>query len=187
MMVSFIVTAVSGFASVLFSKSSISAEPGVKSLSSFYDIKLSNIDDEQIQLDQFKGKKVIIVNVASRCGYTSQYKKLQELYEKHSNKLEIIAVPCNDFGYQEPGSANQIKDFCELNYGVTFSIASKQKIKSSPQSYLYNWLSDPKLNGWNDQLPSWNFCKYVISEKGELMHFFRSSVDPLSKEFINTL
>ena len=187
MMVSFFVTAVSGFASMVFSKSSISADPGVKSHSSFYDINLLDINNNQMQLDQFKGKKVIVVNVASRCGYTSQYKKLQELYERYSNKLEIIAIPCNDFGSQEPGSANQIRDFCELNYGVTFSIASKQKIKSSPQSNLYNWLSDPKLNGWNDQLPSWNFCKYVINEKGELMHFFRSSVNPLGKEFLDVL
>ena len=183
----FLVTAVHGLASAVFSKSSISAEPRVRSYSSFYDINLSNIDNEQIRLSKFKGKKVIIVNVASRCGYTSQYKKLQELYEKHNDKLEIIAVPCNDFGYQEPGSAEQIKDFCNVNYGVTFLIASKQKIKLSPRSDIYNWLSDPKLNGWNDQLPSWNFCKYVINEQGELMYFFRSSVDPMSKEFLDIL
>ena len=186
-MVGILVTAVSGLASAMFSKSSISAEPGARSSSSIYDISLADINNEQIQLDKFKGKKLLIVNVASRCGYTSQYKKLQELYERHSDKLEIIAVPCNDFGYQEPGSAEQIKNFCDVNYGVTFSIASKQKIKSSPQSEIYNWLSDPKLNGWNDQLPSWNFCKYLVSEQGELMHFFRSSVDPMSEEILSIL
>tara|TARA_Y100001968_G_scaffold305685_1_gene321774 strand:- start:2594 stop:3184 length:591 start_codon:yes stop_codon:yes gene_type:complete len=186
-MVGFLVTAASGLASVVFSKSSISAEPGARSVSSFYDISLPDIDNNEIQLDKFKGKKLLIVNVASRCGYTSQYKKLQELYEKHGDKLEIIAVPCNDFGYQEPGSAEQIKDFCDVNYGVTFSIASKQKIKSSPRSDIYNWLSNPKLNGWNDKLPSWNFCKYIISEQGELMYFFRSSVDPMSKEILSIL
>ena len=177
-MVGILVTAVSGLASAMFSKSSISAEPGARSSSSFYDISLPDINNEQIQLDKFKGKKLLIVNVASHCGYTSQYKKLQELYERHGDKLEIIAVPCNDFGYQEPGSAEQIKNFCDINYGVTFSIASKQKIKSSPQSEIYNWLSDPKLNGWNDNYPKWNFCKYLIDEKGALIDYFDMSINP---------
>ena len=114
--------------------------------------------------------------------YTSQYKDLQSLYETNKDKLEIIAVPCNDYGSQESGSNSEIKNFCETNYGVSFTMGSKQKIKSSPMSDLYRWLSDPKQNGWNSSLPSWNFCKYVINEDGQLTHFLRSGVSPTGKE-----
>ena len=120
----------------------------------------------------------MIVNVASRCGYTSQYRGLQELYENHQEELEIIAIPCNDFGSQESGSNSDIKNFCETRYGVSFTMGSKQNIKSSPISSIYKWLSDPKQNGWNSNLPSWNFCKYIINEEGQLTHFLRSSFSP---------
>ena len=104
------------------------------------------------------------------------------MYEENKDKLEIIAVPCNDYGSQESGSNSEIKLFCETNYGVTFTMGSKQKIKSSPISDLYRWLSDPKQNGWNSSLPSWNFCKYVINEEGQLTHFLRSGVSPTGRE-----
>ena len=155
------------------------------SMKSFYDLQLNDINGNKIDLVSLKGKKVLIVNVASKCGYTSQYSDLQDLYENHSDKLEIIGIPCNDFGRQEPGSASEIKNFCKINYGVTFTLAEKQKIKSKPVSGVYEWLSNPDLNGWNSSLPSWNFCKYMIDESGELTHFFKSGVNPNDKEILD--
>ena len=172
-------------ATIFFSNSTLNAEGYTSSMKSFYDLQLNDINGEEIDLQSFKGKKVLLVNVASKCGYTDQYADLQELYETHGDKLEIIGIPCNDFGRQEPGSANEIQKFCKLNYGVTFTLAEKQKIKSKPMSGIYQWLSDPNLNGWNSSLPSWNFCKYVINESGELTHFFKSGVDPNGREILN--
>ena len=172
-------------ATILFSNSTLNAKGYTSSMKSFYDLQLNDINGDEIDLQSFKGKKVLLVNVASKCGYTDQYADLQELYETHGDKLEIIGIPCNDFGRQEPGSANEIQKFCKLNYGVTFTLAEKQKIKSKPMSGIYQWLSDPNLNGWNSSLPSWNFCKYVINESGELTHFFKSGVDPNGREILN--
>ena len=181
-MFTFASTVITGVFSMAFSKNVIENEGVVNGSKSFYDLSINDINGEEINFERFKGKKVMIVNVASRCGYTSQYKELQSLYEKNEDKLEIIAVPCNDYGSQESGSNSEIKLFCETNYGVTFTMGSKQKIKSSPISNLYQWLSDPKQNGWNSSLPSWNFCKYVINEEGQLTHFLRSGVSPTGKE-----
>ena len=172
-------------ATILFSNSLLNAGGYKNTMKSFYDLQLNDINGDKIDLQSFKGKKVLLVNVASKCGYTDQYADLQELYETHGDKLEIIGIPCNDFGRQEPGSANEIQKFCKLNYGVTFTLAEKQKIKSKPMSGIYQWLSDPNLNGWNSSLPSWNFCKYVINESGELTHFFKSGVDPNGREILN--
>ncbi len=172
-------------ATMLFTNSVLNAGGYTSSMNSFYDLQLNNINGDEIDLQSLKGKKILLVNVASKCGYTDQYADLQELYEKHGDKLEIIGIPCNDFGGQEPGSANEIQKFCKLNYGVTFTLAEKQKIKSEPISGIYQWLSDPILNGWNSSLPSWNFCKYVINESGELTHFFKSGVNPNGKEILD--
>ena len=181
-MFTFASTVITGVFSMAFSKNVIEHEGVVNGSKSFYDLSINDINGEEINLERFKGKKIMIVNVASRCGYTSQYEDLQSLYEKNKDKLEIIAVPCNDYGSQESGSNSDIKNFCETNYGVSFTMGSKQKIKSSPMSDLYRWLSDPKQNGWNSSLPSWNFCKYVINEDGQLTHFLRSGVSPTGKE-----
>ena len=108
-------------------------------------------------------------------------------YKNHNDKLEIIGIPCNDFGRQEPGSSREIKNFCKMNYGVTFTLSEKQKIKSKPVSELFEWLSNPDLNGWNSSLPSWNFCKYMIDESGKLTHFFKSGVNPNGKEILDLL
>ena len=172
-------------ATILFSNSSLKAGGYKSTMKSFYDLQLNDINGEEVDLQSFKGKKILLVNVASKCGYTDQYADLQNLYETHGDKLEIIGIPCNDFGRQEPGSASDIQKFCKLNYGVTFTLAEKQKIKSEPMSSIYQWLSDPNLNGWNSSLPSWNFCKYVINESGELTHFFKSSVDPNGREILD--
>jgi len=172
-------------ATILFSNSILNAGGYTSSMKSFYDLQLNDINGKKIELRSFKGKKVLVVNVASKCGYTDQYSDLQELYETHSDKLEIIGIPCNDFGRQEPGSASEIINFCKINYGVTFTISEKQKIKSKPVSGLYEWLSNPDLNGWNSSLPSWNFCKYMIDESGKLTHFFKSGVNPNGKEILD--
>jgi len=176
-----------GIGTMTFLKSTLKADPKIKSIKPFYDLSINDINGDLIDLKSFKGKKIMLVNVASKCGYTDQYSDLQELYQTHSEKLEIIGIPCNDFGRQEPGSAEEIKSFCNVNYGITFTLASKQNIKSKPISNLYEWLSNPELNGWNSALPSWNFCKYIIDEEGELIHFFRSGVNPNDSEILELL
>ena len=170
---------------IISSNNTINAGGYNNSMKSFYDLQLNDINGKKIDLLSLKGKKILLVNVASKCGYTDQYSDLQELYETHSDKLEIIGIPCNDFGRQEPGSASEIINFCKINYGVTFTIAEKQKIKSKPVSQTYEWLSNPDLNGWNSSLPSWNFCKYMIDESGKLTHFFKSGVNPNGKEILD--
>ena len=169
------------FISLTFTKF-VNAETTINEMN-FYDFKIEDIQGEEVSLDIYKGKTILLVNVASNCGFTNQYGDLQNLWEKYKEKnLIVLGVPSNQFGNQEPGSNSEIKNFCEINYGVSFTMGSKQKIKSSPMSDLYRWLSDPKQNGWNSSLPSWNFCKYVINEDGQLTHFLRSGVSPTGKE-----
>ena len=181
----FLITMVfTGIGAMIFSKNTIKAVSKEKLKKSFYDLSINDINGNPIDLKSLKGKKIMIVNVASKCGYTDQYSDLQELYQNHIERLEIIGVPCNDFGSQEPGTATEIKKFCTVNYGITFTMTEKQKIKSKSVSELYEWLSNPKLNGWNSSLPSWNFCKYIIDEEGELTHFFRSGINPNANEIL---
>jgi len=151
---------------------------------SFYDFKMKSIDGKEIDFATYKGKKILIVNVASKCGYTPQYKELEELYEKHKDKLMIVGFPANNFAWQEPGSNEEIASFCEKNYGVTFQMFEKISVKGKGQDALYHWLSHKEENGWNDEAPSWNFCKYLINEKGELVKFYRSAVSPMSEEVV---
>jgi len=136
---------------------------------------------------KFKGKKLLIVNTASECGYTPQYAELQELFEKYGSKLEIIGVPANNFGGQEPGANTEIQSFCERNYGVKFTMTEKVEVIGDEQHALYQWLSTPTLNGWNEGAPNWNFCKYLLNEKGELIKFFNSSVSPMDKAITSEL
>ena len=183
----FILIFLTGIGGFMFSKNSINASSKSSSKKSFYDIGLNDINGNPIDLRSFEGKKIMLVNVASRCGYTSQYSDLQNLYSTKSDKIEIIGIPCNDFGRQEPGTPEEIKNFCSTNYGVTFTITEKSKIKSYPTSEIYKWLSNPELNGWNSTLPSWNFCKYIIDEKGNLIKFFKSGVNPNSSDILSLL
>ena len=183
----FILIFLTGIGGFMFSKNSINASSKSSSKKSFYDIGLNDINGNPIDLRSFEGKKIMLVNVASRCGYTSQYSDLQNLYSTKSDKIEIIGIPCNDFGRQEPGTPEEIKNFCSTNYGVTFTITEKSKIKSYPTSEIYKWLSNPELNGWNSTLPSWNFCKYIIDEKGNLIKFFKSGVNPTSSDILSLL
>ena len=182
-----IVTVVSGAAVMLFGKSTKMPTKKVVPKNSFYKINVRDINGDIFNLKKYAGKKILIVNVASKCGYTSQYSDLQKLYRQYNDKLEVIAVPCNDFGRQEPGAPSEISDFCEVNYGVTFPILEKSNIKSDPKSELYDWLTDDEKNGWNNSAPSWNFCKYLIDEHGNLIRFFRSGVGPMSKDILSLL
>lgn len=156
-------------------------------LKTLHDFKMISIDGNEIDLSIYKGKKVLIVNVASECGFTPQYKGLEELYEKYSDKLVILGFPANNFGGQEPGSNDDIKSFCEKNYGVTFPMFSKISVAGDDQHPLYQWLSKKELNGWNDDAPSWNFCKYLVDENGSLIKFYSSRVKPLSEEITSQL
>ncbi len=152
----------------------------------FYDYSLELIDGEKITLDKYKGKKVIIVNVASKCGYTYQYGGLQNLYEEYSDKIEIIGIPTNDFMWQEPGKNKDIQTFCSVNYGVTFPIIKKTVVKKNINQHpIYSWLSSKQLNGWNDSEPGWNFYKYLVNEKGELIDILSSKVKPQDKKIID--
>jgi glutathione peroxidase len=151
---------------------------------SIYDFKMKDINGEEVDFSQFKGKKLLLVNVASKCGYTPQYEDLQKLHEMHGDKVLIIGFPANNFGGQEPGSNEEIKQFCSENYGITFTMMDKISVKGADKDPLYRWLSDKDLNGWNDKEPSWNFCKYFINEKGELVKFFPSSVKPTDEEIV---
>jgi glutathione peroxidase len=142
---------------------------------------------DEINLGDFKGKKILFVNVASKCGYTGQYKGLQELHELHGDDLVIIGVPCNQFGLQEPGDANEIADFCEKNYGVTFLITEKVKVKGSDQHGLYAWLTKKSMNGELDSKVKWNFQKYLVDESGVLKEKFASSVKPMDTELLDAI
>lgn len=151
---------------------------------SIYTIKLTTLSGDTFNWDSTKGKKILIVNTASKCGYTPQYDDLEKLYQEYKDKLVILGFPCNDFGGQEPGDAKQIQDFCRINYGVTFPIMQKVSTKGKDQHPMYKWLTDPAQNGWNTEAPKWNFGKYLINEKGELMKFYGSGVKPFDKDLI---
>ncbi|MGY6741447.1 MAG: glutathione peroxidase [Cecembia sp.] len=152
---------------------------------SIYDFKMNDINGEEVDFSQFKGKRLLLVNVASKCGYTPQYADLQKLHEMHGDEVVIIGFPANNFGGQEPGSNEEIKQFCSENYGVTFKMMDKISVKGADKHPLYRWLSDKDMNGWNDKEPSWNFCKYFIDENGKLLKFFPSSVKPTSEDIIS--
>jgi glutathione peroxidase len=158
-----------------------------KAISSFYDLKATSIDGEEISFKKYKGKKVLIVNTASSCGYTYQYEGLQKLNDIYGKDVEILGFPANDFLFQERGSDAEIADFCEKNYGVTFQMFSKITTKGRNQSPVYTWLTNKDLNGWNEKKPTWNFCKYLIDENGNLVEFFDKSVKPMSKEITELL
>jgi len=150
---------------------------------SIYDFSVEALDGSKISFSSFKGKKILIVNTASKCGYTPQYEGLEALYKKYKDRLVIVGFPANNFGGQEPGTNKEIASFCQKNYGVTFQMLEKVSVVGSDQHPLYKWLSKKDLNGWNDKEPTWNFCKYVINEKGEVSHFFASGIKPNSPEF----
>ena len=155
--------------------------------SDFYSFTMNSLEGEAIDFSKYKGQKVLLVNVASKCGYTPQYEDLVELDEKYGDKVTVLGFPANNFMGQEPGSNEDIAEFCKKNYGVEFQMFEKISVKGDDQHPLYQWLSDPAKNGWNDQAPSWNFCKYLVDENGQLVKFYASKVNPMSEEITSLL
>ncbi|CAL2057249.1 glutathione peroxidase [Tenacibaculum sp. 190524A05c] len=158
-----------------------------KSVTSIYDISINDIRNQPITLSDFKNKKILFVNVASKCGFTKQYEELQELSETYKDQLIIIGLPCNQFGNQEPGNENDIQEFCSLNFGVTFLLTEKIKVKGYKQHPLYTWLTSEKLNGVTSSTVKWNFQKYLVDEQGKLIDYFYSSTKPLSTKITSKL
>jgi len=159
---------------------------GDKKLSNISTITVRDIEGKELSLSSFNGKVLLIVNVASKCGYTPQYKDLQALYEKYNKEgLEILGFPCNDFGWQEPGSNEEIKQFCTMNFGVTFKLFDKVKITGKDKSKLYAVLTDNDVTGTKNV--KWNFEKFLISKNGEIISRYTSSVKPMSEELVSAI
>ena len=152
-----------------------------------YQYSAIDINGNAITFEKFKGKYILIVNTASKCGFTYQYDQLQKLYELYRNKLVICAFPANNFLWQEPLSNEEIKKFCNNNYGVTFPVFEKISVKGNNKHPIYKWLSNKELNGQIDKEPSWNFCKYLIDSAGKLMYYFGPRVEPLSSQITSIL
>lgn len=150
---------------------------------SFYSLKATLNNGEPLDFASLKGKKVLLVNTASDCGYTDQYKDLEELYQQNKDKLVVIGFPANDFKEQEKGTDEEIAQFCKTNYGISFPLVKKSTvIKTDSQHEVFRWLTNPSQNGWNDQPPSWNFSKYLVNEEGILINYFGPSISPTSGE-----
>lgn len=146
---------------------------------SFYTLKAVLNNGDTLDFETLKGKKVLLVNTASDCGYTQQYGDLQQLVEEYGNKLLVLGFPANDFKEQEKGTDPEIADFCKKNYGVSFPLVQKSVvIKSAEQHPVFQWLTDPAKNGWNSKPPGWNFSKYLVNEKGILTHYFDPALSP---------
>jgi glutathione peroxidase len=148
---------------------------------SIYDFQMKSIDGQAIDFAQYQGKTLLIVNTASKCGYTPQYAELQALHEQHGDKITILGFPANNFGAQEPGTNSEIAQFCEKNYGVTFQMFEKISVKGADADPLYQWLKEK-----TGQEPGWNFCKYLVKPDGTVK-FFASGVKPLGEEITSEL
>jgi glutathione peroxidase len=146
---------------------------------SFYELTYTDIEGKSVSMGSYKGKYVLCVNVASKCGHTPQYSKLQALYEKHKDKLVIIGFPCNQFLGQEPGSEKEIGEFCSKNYGVTFPLASKIDVKGKDQHPVYTWLMNKDANGVSDDKVEWNFHKVLVSPDGQWLKSYSAGSDPM--------
>lgn len=169
-----------GLASFLSSKLSTSKKQDVEG--SVYDFKMKSLAGDEVDFTSFKGKYLLIVNTASKCGYTPQYADLQKLHEMHGDKVTVLGFPANNFMWQEPGSNETIAEFCERNYGVTFTMFEKISVKGSDKHPLYKW-----LEAKSGKTPSWNFCKYVIDPSGNVTAFFPASVKPMDAELMKAL
>ena len=165
-----------------FRKKSISDVPR-----SIYDIKINKIDGNPLDLASFKGRKVLFVNVASKCGLTPQYEGLEKLHQEYGGRLEIIGLPCNQFAFQEPGEGQQIAEFCQKNYGVSFTITEKIKVRGKEQHDIYSWLTNKKVNGNFSSSVKWNFQKYLLSEDGKLSAKFAPTVTPMDEEITSAI
>lgn len=164
-----------------FFSSSFSSPKGPVA-NSIYDFKIKSLDGKEIDFSQYKGKKLLIVNTASKCGKTPQYAGLEKLHEQYGNKVTVLGFPANNFLWQEPGSNAEIAEFCERNYGVKFQMFEKLSVKGGDQHPLYQFLQSK-----TGSKPDWNFAKYLVSEDGNSVTFFKSSVQPLDKELLDKI
>ena len=157
-------------------------------LVSFYSLKAKDINGKDFNFASLKGKKVLIVNTASDCGFTGQYEALEKLQEKYAESLVVIGFPANDFKEQETKDNESIAAFCKKNYGVSFPLMAKSVVvKKNQQNEAFKWLSNKSMNGWNEQEPAWNFCKYLVNEEGTLTNYFPMTVDPMDASVIEAI
>ena len=172
---------------LMFSFFSFNSTSANSTVTSFYDLTINTIDGDVIDFSSFKGKNVLIVNVASYCGFTGQYKALEKLFTENKDDLIVIGVPCNQFGGQEPNNEKEIQEFCEKNFGVTFTLTEKVDVKGSNQHPLYKWLTNKNLNGAIESSVKWNFQKYFINKNGQLINYFLSTTSPTSSKIVSLI
>lgn len=153
---------------------------------SLYDYKAKSIDGKNVDFSMYKGKKILIVNVASQCGYTPQYEGLEKLYEKYKNQLMIIGFPANNFGGQEPGTNTEIKEFCQKNYGVSFQMMEKVSVKGADIDPIFKWLTTESNPDFTGDI-KWNFEKFLLDENGKLIRRFRTRVEPMGEEITKAI
>jgi len=154
---------------------------------SIYDFKVKALNGGTIDFSKFKGKKILIVNTASECGYTPQYEDLEKLYEEYKDRLVIVGFPANNFGAQEPGTNEQIAEFCKKNYNVSFPMAAKISVKGDDMAPIYHWLTEKDHNGYDNTVVKWNFQKYLVNEKGQLVAMFPHKMKPMSEEILKAI
>lgn len=170
----------------LFTNGFVKEDSTLKS-NSIHQFKVTALDGSEIDFSDFKGKKILLVNTASKCGFTPQYEGLERLYQKYQNSLVIVGFPSNDFLFQEPGENQEIEAFCKQNYGVSFPMASKIEVKGKNQAPIYQWLTHKSLNGKESSSVKWNFQKYLLDEQGQLLKHFSSSTEPEDPEIIKII
>ena len=175
------------FSFAFFCSSFVSESGATVQTQTIYDFKVPSLNGGTINFADFKGKKILIVNTASKCGFTPQYEDLEKLYEKYKDRLVIVGFPANNFFSQEPGSNETIEAFCKKNYGVTFPMAAKISVKGKDIAAIYKWLCNKVENGVMDAKVSWNFNKFLLDENGKLIGHFKSKVKPMSEEITSKL
>lgn len=163
----------------LFSEKLFSSSKKKDVTASLYDFKINSLDGTPVDFERFRGKNLLIVNTASKCGYTPQYETLQKLHETYGDGVEVLGFPANNFLWQEPGTNEEIASFCEKNYGVTFQMFEKISVKGRDQHPLYQWLTAK-----SGEKPTWNFCKYVVNKNGEVVGFYGPKVSPLDEAIL---
>ena len=154
---------------------------------SIYDLTINDISGNLIDLNEFKGMHILFVNVASECGFTSQYAGLEELHQQYKNDLIVIGLPCNQFGGQEPGGEKEIQQFCTKNFGVSFLMTEKIDVKGKMKHPIYNWLTNKNVNGKSSSSVKWNFQKYIVDGKGDFVNYFFSTTKPMSPKITSIL
>ncbi len=165
-----------------FISSKLSGGHKAQELGSIYDFKITSLEGRLVDFSDFRGKSLLIVNTASKCGYTPQYADLEKLHDNYGDKVIVLGFPANNFLWQEPGSNDEIASFCQRNYGVSFQMFEKISVKGNHAHPLYQW-----LEAKSGHSPSWNFCKYVVSKDGQHVKFFPSKVNPLDKDILSAI